>query len=278
MGPQQIANLLPEAPALRHQVAEPCKALGKENMDEHQWLTAPDPHAMLNFLRSSGHLRERKARLFAVACCRRIWHLLKDERSRKVIELAERQSDALFDHTALAVAYDDALAVCPDSDVDDGSRAAANAAAFSVEPHSLEAALSASTAAYVALATHTTATVPGDNPRTETTMIWEGVVESEQAAQACLLRDIFGNFFRPLPTVPPPVRAWNDGVVVKLATAAYQEPELPSGHLDQARHAVLADALEEAGCTDQDILGHLRAPGLVHVRGCHVLDLLLGKS
>jgi len=40
---------------------------------------------------------------------------------------------------------------------------------------------------------------------------------------------------------------------------------------------VLADALEEAGCTDADLLGHLRGPG-PHVRGCWVLDLLLGKG
>jgi hypothetical protein len=48
-------------------------------------------------------------------------------------------------------------------------------------------------------------------------------------------------------------------------------------HLDGQRLGVLADALEEAGCTDPALLGHLRDRGL-HVRGCHVVDLLLGKS
>jgi hypothetical protein len=52
---------------------------------------------------------------------------------------------------------------------------------------------------------------------------------------------------------------------------------LPSGRLGPARLAVLADALEEAGVTDADLLDHLRGSGF-HVRGCHVLDALLGKS
>ena len=50
-----------------------------------------------------------------------------------------------------------------------------------------------------------------------------------------------------------------------------------SGHLDLALLGVLAKALEEAGCQDQDILGHLRGPG-PHVRGCFALDLILGRE
>ena len=52
---------------------------------------------------------------------------------------------------------------------------------------------------------------------------------------------------------------------------------MPAGTLDNTRLAVLADALEEAGCTEADILGHLRGPG-PHVRGCWVVDLILGKE
>jgi hypothetical protein len=65
--------------------------------------------------------------------------------------------------------------------------------------------------------------------------------------------------------------------VASLARAAYEERALSSGELDPIRLAVLADALEEAGCDDTDILAHLRAPG-PHVRGCWPVDLLLGKS
>jgi len=94
-----------------------------------------------------------------------------------------------------------------------------------------------------------------------------------------LLRDLFGPLpFRPVPPLERPVRAWNDGCILKLATSIYRERSLPEGHLDLQRLAVLADALEEAGVGDADILGHLRQQGAVHVRGCFVLDLLLGKS
>jgi hypothetical protein len=94
---------------------------------------------------------------------------------------------------------------------------------------------------------------------------------------ACpLLRDIVGNPFRPV-TISPTFLTWNDAVVVRLAQAAYEERHLPAGTLDNGRLAILADALEEAGCTDADILGHLRGPG-PHVRGCWVVDIVLGKS
>jgi hypothetical protein len=96
------------------------------------------------------------------------------------------------------------------------------------------------------------------------------------AVQVSLLRCIIGNPFRPPPPVSPAWLTWNNGAVRRLAEAAYAERQLPSGHLDQARLGVLADALEDAGCGDADLLGHLRGPG-PHVRGCHVLDLLLGK-
>ena len=64
--------------------------------------------------------------------------------------------------------------------------------------------------------------------------------------------------------------------MVRLARAAYEERELPSGHLDRARLAVLADALEEAGA-DAELVEHLRGPG-PHWRGCFVLDFLLGRT
>jgi hypothetical protein len=109
-----------------------------------------------------------------------------------------------------------------------------------------------------------------DGPETET--------ETEiRRAIANLLRDIFGNPFRPSPPLPLAVLTWNDAVVVRLAQAAYEERHLPAGALDNSRLAVLADALEEAGCTDADILDHLRGPG-PHVRGCWAVDLCLGKS
>jgi hypothetical protein len=87
-----------------------------------------------------------------------------------------------------------------------------------------------------------------------------------------LLRDIFGNPFRPVLFD----LAWRTPTVQALALAAYEERILPSGGLDNVRLAILADALEEAGSTNSAILDHLRGPGL-HVCGCWPLDLVLGR-
>src|SRR5262245_36144125 len=57
-------------------------------MTEAEWLTCTNPDTMLYFLQTSAG--ERKMRLFAAACCRRIWHLMTDERSRRLVEVAER--------------------------------------------------------------------------------------------------------------------------------------------------------------------------------------------
>jgi hypothetical protein len=89
--------------------------------------------------------------------------------------------------------------------------------------------------------------------------------------------DVFWPLSFPSITVSPAILTWNDGIVVRLAQAAHDERHLPTGTLDNVRLAVLADALEEAGCANEQILGHLRGPG-PHVRGCWVLDLLLGKE
>jgi hypothetical protein len=63
--------------------------------------------------------------------------------------------------------------------------------------------------------------------------------------------------------------AWNDGVVMQLAQAIYEESAFN-------RLPILADALEEAGCVDMELVSHCRATGL-HARGCWAVDLLLGK-
>jgi hypothetical protein len=99
----------------------------------------------------------------------------------------------------------------------------------------------------------------------------------DSAAHAAFLRDIFGPLAFRRVSLDPALLAWNNGIVVRLAQAAYDERHLPEGTLDNGRLAVLSDALEEAGCSDADILGHLRGPG-PHVRGCWAVDLLLGKG
>ena len=105
-----------------------------------------------------------------------------------------------------------------------------------------------------------------------------GYSEAQRDEQMCpIIRDIFGHPFRPLRPLDPALLNWNNGTIANLAQAAYEERILPAGTLDPALLAVLGDALEEAGCTDAQLLGHLRSPG-PHVRGCYALDFVLGKS
>jgi hypothetical protein len=90
---------------------------------------------------------------------------------------------------------------------------------------------------------------------------WSNAQRAECAAQAALLRDLFGPLpFRPV-SIPQSVRAWHDATIQRLAEASYANRQLPSGTLEPEGLCVLADALEEAGCTDEDVLAHLRSPG-----------------
>jgi hypothetical protein len=90
---------------------------------------------------------------------------------------------------------------------------------------------------------------------------------------AGVVRDVFGNPYRPVAVQP----AWLSAAVTSLPQAAYDERDMPTGELQRDRLLVLADALEECGCTEAELLGHLRGPG-PHVRGCWALDLVLGKG
>src|SRR5205814_6145026 len=91
-------------------------------------------------------------------------------------------------------------------------------------------------------------------------------ITEEQAAQAALLRDIVGNPFRPVTTDP----AWLTSDVVAIAMSIYAERAFD-------RLPILADALQDAGCQNADVLGHCRGDG-PHVRGCWAVDLVLGKA
>jgi hypothetical protein len=99
----------------------------------------------------------------------------------------------------------------------------------------------------------------------------------EQAAHADLLRDILGNPFRTLLPLPASLPSWQDGLIMRMLEAIEEEQWLPSGQLDMARLAVLADALEDAGCTGAELLAHLRSLG-PHVRGCVAVDAILGRA
>jgi hypothetical protein len=92
-----------------------------------------------------------------------------------------------------------------------------------------------------------------------------------------MLLDLFGNPFRLPPFLPPAVLAWNDRSIPRIAQAIYDERHLPEGTLDKARLAILADALLDAGCDDDELIRHCQSDG-PHVRGCWAVDLVLGKE
>jgi hypothetical protein len=250
-------------------------------MDEQQWLSCTDPEKMLEFLRDSGKASERKLRLFACACVRPLWHLLDDERGRQPVEVAEGFADGAasgqeleaaagagwelyYELMASAWAAHDAAraAGSPHAAWDDRSAAREAAAGEAARTAHQDAAVGARAAAWEAVHERGAWTL---ERRALGTTAWHHYTH--------LLRDLFGNPFRPVEVNP----AWRGGAAVRLAQAIYEERSLPSGHLDAGRLAVLADMLEEAGCPDPQLLGHLRGPG-PHVRGYFAVDLLLGKS
>jgi hypothetical protein len=208
---------------------------------EAEWLAETDPLRLLGGLR--GRAPDRKLRLFACAGCRRLWWLLRDPRSRTAVEVSERYADGLASSGELVAAARGARQAADEAE---RARAAGWNAARS-------------------------AAVTAERPRAAAER-----VAGMAAFDADLLRHVLGNPFRPPPPLAPSVLGWSGGTVKRLAEGAYEQRDMPAGTFDPARLAVLADALEEAGCTDAGLLGHLRGPG-THVRGCWAVDLILGK-
>jgi hypothetical protein len=241
-------------------------------MTEAEWLNCTDPHDMLRFVerhRGRGmQEKQRKQRLFSVACCRLIWPSIVSDRSRGCVEVAERFADGRATGNDLQRAESEASAVWQTDAADDPLFACL----LVCRPSDEGLWVCTTTIGAVSKQRRTEASNPfdilGGRKR--------GACPSEEREQSRFVRCIFGNPFRHF-AVEPAWLAWRDGAVGKMAHAAYDDRLLPSGHLDPARLAVLADALEEAGCSDAEVLGHLRGPG-PHVRGCWVIDLLLGKE
>jgi len=234
-------------------------------MTEAEWLACTDPEPMLDFLR--GKVSERKLRLFALACCERIDSLISDPRSRAALSftathlasgLARRKGRPAVAKAADAAKKELYARYFPRSN-----------------PDTLEADVAAYSAADAALATLKVdpwfAAGHASCFAAYATGSYFG--GGERGQQACLLRDIIGNLFRPVSLDP----AWRTPTVTDLAQAAYDERILPAGTRDPDRLAVLSDALEDAGCTDEQSLVHLREPS-PHVRGCWVVDAILGKE
>jgi hypothetical protein len=220
-------------------------------MTDAEWLACTDPRAMLAFL--GDRASDRRLRLFACGCCRAVWDRLT-EFSRTAVGVAERYADGLAGGEELDTAgwtVENRLDLFPgEVPFDPGFWACGRRIGHDAGECARRCA---------------DTTAPG----------WEFVDADYDArrasraaeaavAQAVLARDIFGNPFRPVTADP----SWLTITVVALARQVYETS-------DFSAMPILADALQDAGCDNAEVLGHLRGPG-PHARGCWVIDLVLG--
>ena len=234
-------------------------------MNATEWVRATDPEPMLKAVQVKQH--RRAVRLFSCACCRRLSSFLLPE-SLASVEVAERYADNLCSRTEL-----------------DHAHAGANGAVLSLPRDWLwpVTRLRYATSAAAECSKGVAATTPGATaiadkaahavaldaaiavPEREFARARDAAHTTERAAQADLVREIFGNPFRPDGFSPD----WRTDTVLVLAHLIYEER-------DFGAMPILADALQDAGCENPELLAHCREPG-AHVRGCWALDLVLGK-
>jgi len=224
-------------------------------MTEEEWQIAIDPFALVISLRKK--VSERKLRLFAVACCTRILHASQvSEYAREAIRVAEEYADghATADQLQNPQVFR-SLAVF-------GSSAAESACRNCLElddPVVMADAASCNASwGIVAVGAFAEATNRLDP-------VFEKQLSEEKQHQTDLLRCIVGNPFRPATFTP----TWRTEHAVGLSLRMYDGR-------DFAAMPILADAIEEAGCDNADVLTHCREPG-PHARGCWVVDGVLGK-
>jgi hypothetical protein len=216
-------------------------------MTERQWWKSPNQLELLNHAGEAAS--PRKLRLYACALARSDWERLRPKRLQRAIEVMERFADGRATAKQCEAAQDAAF----DAYEAWGKR-------YDTEEET-----------YQTMAVERAWTATWKDPAEAAEGCQGGAINKEECH---LVRDLFGpTLFRAVPLDP----AWRTPTVEALAHAAYDERLLPAGRLDPPRLAVLADALEEAGCADPDVLGHLRS-SLPHIRGCWVVDLLTGRS
>ncbi|HVK07600.1 MAG TPA: hypothetical protein VM597_02370 [Gemmataceae bacterium] len=205
-------------------------------MTEAEWLACTDPTPMLAFLR--GKASDRKLWLFGCACWRAVWDDKWPRRSRHVVYVAESFADGRATDGDLNL-----------------SRYLALQAAQHVEEYPSRNRLffAADTA------------LRGEPLFINLCNVFQDDEQMRPVGQS-LLRDIFGNPFRPVAADP----AWLTSTAVSLARIIYEDRAFD-------RLPILADALEDAGCDNTDLLAHCRGDG-PHVRGCWAVDLVLGKE
>lgn len=215
-------------------------------MNEQEWLAATDPAPMLEFLR--GKASERKLRLLGVAIARASWDRLQDERSRRAIEVAEQLADGVVMNASTLEAVVDAAWDVRDEMWDAG-------------PETCDDRLWHAEAAGMTATVHRWSSEfnrpgpPDDYP-----------FRIHSPTHCELVREVFGNPFRAAAFDS----TWRTEAAVAIARGMYETRSFDAA-------PVLADALEDAGCSDARVLGHLRGGG-PHVRGCWCVDGVLGHS
>jgi hypothetical protein len=263
-------------------------------MTEAEWLASTDTHLMLDFVASKAS--ERKLRLLVVACCRHLGHLLapakdcRDVAATQLNPIVSEPDDKQARGALLRVLArrfgQSSWAAISDTDKeqmtqwwgigrDDASQVPASEVEYDFIEEVMtligEAVSVAVEAAQDRIEDKEWARAENSGGAADAVMTAYGkiatkVADEEQLAQCQMLRDLFGNPFRSVALAP----VWLTSRVVALAQAIHDERAFD-------RLPVLADALEEAGCHDEHILGHCRGPG-PHVRGCWLVDLILGKQ
>ena len=223
-------------------------------MTAAEWKGCDDPAPMLDHLGPAAP--HRKVRLLCVSCCRRLDDLLNHPDARRALDVAERWADGACGAGERKVARRAAQAAAEQASRASlaDNRTFSDSAAFAVKQSLHKGRPPAFHICYAAAEARSKYT--GAAAR-----------HAEQLAQCGLIRDIFGNPFRPIAFNP----AWRTSDVVLLASGTYAERAFD-------RMPILADALQDAGCDSDDLLTHLRDANATHVRGCWALDLVLGKE
>jgi hypothetical protein len=220
---------------------------------EAEWFSSNDPKSLVAFV--AGRVSERKLRLFAAACCRQVWVMLEDPCTRRSVEVGEEYADGLVTPPEAHAASIAAWQWFWDADRDNNTKNAAASAARTAFPTSLyEYSLMGRT----------------ETMRDNLDVVLINLAWGEYPSAHChLFREIVSNPFA-TPQLDPAILAWNGGTVRRLAQSMYDERRFDA-------MPILADALEDAGCTDNAVLEHCRGKA-PHIRGCWAVDLLLGKD
>ena len=260
---------------------------GGWDVTEQEWLSSKSPSSMLTSM--LGTPSDRKLRLFAVACCKKYSSLFEDSRELKGIDAAEKLADeelteaerehiqeGLYDFRDFR--FDTIQGVecflCLPCEILNPEFLTTDATNLSntvldLAWHSLDrrARSDASSGGhFVAQARFAWDFFFPAQSRSRSEARRRELADRVYCDQARIIRDIFGNPFRPVACD----LQWRTSDVLGLARAIYEDRAFD-------RMPILADALMDAGCADEQILGHCRGDGL-HVRGCWVVDLVLGKQ